>query len=194
MAYPEHGARYQNRPVWLDRAVAAERPPEQDRILKDAMDAQGREAVDISDAVPRRGLAGEKRADGGAVEDQKRALAPQMEPAQKFDAETSGPYGGRQPSSQMMEQSNTMPDPLAPYRAPSSSKRGPRKHGGSVKRADGGMVNAKLSQVATEFEPAAAQDAREAAAARTRRGANDRLKTMDSPPKKMMAAASDPEL
>lgn len=116
MAYPEHGADYKNKPAWLDRAVAAERPSEQARLLKDAMDAQGREALDISDAVPRR----------------------------------------------------------------------------EEKRADGGMINSKLSQVAPEFEPAAAQDAREAAATRIRRGANDRLKTMNSPMKRM--AASDPEL
>lgn len=60
------------------------------------------------------------------------------------------------------------------------------------KRAEGGMTNAKLAQVAPEFEPAAAQDAREAAATRVRRGA-DRPKTMNSPMKRM-AAVSDPEL
>lgn len=38
------------------------------------------------------------------------------------------------------------------------------------KRADGGaMTNAKLAQVAPEFEPAAAEDARNSAAERTRR-------------------------
>lgn len=61
------------------------------------------------------------------------------------------------------------------------------------KRAEGGaMINTKLAQVAPEFEPAAAQDAREAAATRLRRGA-DRPKTMNSPMKRM-AAVSDPEL
>lgn len=86
MSYPERGAVYKNRPAWLDRAVEAERRQDAGtRALKDTMDAdnrqvnetmpsfpslkdiQGREALDISDAVPRRGLA-----DGGAMTNNRR--------------------------------------------------------------------------------------------------------------------------
>lgn len=89
MAYPEN-ASYRNRPAWLDRAVEAERAPVSEstsRALKDAMDAQGREALDISDAVPRR--AEEKRADGGMINSKLAQVAPEFGPLAAEDARNS---------------------------------------------------------------------------------------------------------
>lgn len=178
MSYPEKNAGYRNKPAWLDRAVAAERPSEQDRIFKDAMDAQGREAIDISDAVPRRA---EGRADGGRY------------PGGPSIGEVLTRLGERAlkdtTQADDRQTNETMPSfsslkGIQGREAQEISDAVPRR---GMKRAVGGMTNARLAQVAPEFEPAAAQDAREAAGERVRRA--QRLKTMNNP-----KTGLDPEL